>query len=80
MHLDKILYYVKCPRDYGRNYLMEVRIAKLPDGSYLPSLCDGCDNMFNNATCNECMERMFQITLKDPFLKNHPQPIDPFST
>lgn len=69
---------VLCPRD-ARIYKMQIRADKLPDGSLLPSPCNGCDFLNGSPVCAKCIEHIFKKSLTDPLMKSYPQPIHPFA-
>ena len=73
----EVTYTVQCPRDLFKVYSMTIRLAKLDDGSYLPSPCNGCDNLNGAPQCKSCIENLFLKSLKDPTMKSFPQPIVP---
>lgn len=73
----KVTYSVNCPRDFGKVYSMEIRLVKLEDGSYLPSPCNGCDELNGSSVCTRCIESLFKMSLKDPTMQSYPQPITP---
>lgn len=73
----KVTYSVNCPRDFGKVYNMEIRLVKLEDGSYLPSPCNGCDELNGSSVCTRCIESLFKMSLKDPTMQSYPQPITP---
>ena len=77
--MREITYTVKCPRDreFNKVYEMTIRLAKLPDGSYLPSPCNGCDNLNGSSACSACIESLFKMSLKDPSMASYPKPITP---
>ncbi len=75
--MDSLTYSVKCPRDSFKIYTMTIYLAKLPDGSYLPSPCNGCDNLNGSPICTHCIESLFKMSLKDPTMKSYSQPIIP---
>ncbi len=68
---------VRCPRDFT-TYKMEIRVAILPDGSLLPSPCNGCDYMNGFEICTKCIDAIFKKSLADPLMKSYSQPIEPF--
>ena len=73
----KVTYSVNCPRDFGKVYNMEIRLVKLEDGSYLPSPCNGCDELNGSSVCTRCIESLFKMSLKDPTMQSYTQPITP---
>lgn len=73
----KVTYSVNCPRDFGKAYNMEIRLVKLEDGSYLPSPCNGCDELNGSPVCTRCIESLFKMSLKDPTMQSYTQPITP---
>ena len=75
--MKEITYQVKCPRDFGKIYSITIRLALLEDGSYLPSPCDGCNNMNGLPACIYCVESLFKMSRKDPTMQSYPQPIVP---
>ena len=75
--MKEITYQVKCPRDFGKVYNMTIRLARLEDGSYLPSPCSGCDNENGLPACVYCVDKLFKMSLKDPTMQSYTQPITP---
>lgn len=75
--MKEITYSVNCPRDSNKVYKMSIRLAKLPDGSYLPSPCNGCDNLNGSSVCTRCIKSLFNMSLKDPTMQSYSQPITP---
>ena len=75
--MNKVTFSVSCPRDFKQVYDMTIYLAKLEDGSYLPSPCNGCENLNGSSVCNKCIEQLFKMSLKDPFMESYPQPITP---
>lgn len=73
----EITYTVNCPRDFGKVYNMTIRLTKLNDGSYLPSPCNGCDNLNGAPECKQCIESLFKMSRKDPTMQSYSQPITP---
>lgn len=73
----QVTYKVNCPRDFKKVYTMTISLAKLPDGSYLPSPCNGCDNLNGSSHCTSCIESLFKMSLKDPTMQSYKQPITP---
>lgn len=77
--MKEITYQVRCPRDFGAIYSMTIRLAHLEDGSYLPSPCNGCENLNGLPACSYCVEALFKMSLKDPTMQSYSQPISPRS-
>lgn len=77
--MKEITYQVQCPRDIGEVYSMTIRLARLKDGSYLPSPCNGCDNLNGLPACAFCIKNLFKMSLKDPTMQSYSQPIIPRS-
>ncbi len=73
----EVTYTVKCPRDFGKVYPMTIRLVTLKDGSYLPSPCNGCDNLNGASECKHCIESLFKMSLDDPTMKSYSQPVTP---
>ena len=73
----EVTYTVNCPRDFGKVYSMTIRLAKLKDGSLLPSPCNGCDNLNGSSICTACIKSLFNMSLEDATMKSFPQPITP---
>ena len=73
----EVTYKVNCPRDIGKIYSMTIRLVKLKDGSYLPSPCNGCDNLNGAHECKCCIEKLFKMSLDDPTMQSYSQPITP---
>lgn len=75
--MTNVTYWVNCPRDFGKVYNMTIRLAKLDDGSFLPSPCNGCYELNGSPACNHCIESLFKMSLKDPTMESYKQPITP---
>jgi hypothetical protein len=73
----KVTYSVNCPRDFGKVYKMTISVIKLKDGSYLPSPCNGCEELNGSHVCTRCIESLFKMSLKDPTMQSYSQPITP---
>ena len=75
--MTNVTYWVNCPRDSGKVYNMTIRLAKLDDGSFLPSPCNGCEELNGSPTCKQCIDSLFKMSLKDPTMESYKQPITP---
>lgn len=74
--MKEITYSVICPRDLNKVYTMSIRLAKLSDGTYLPSPCNGCENLNGSVICTRCIEKLFKMSLKDPTMQSYSLPIN----
>jgi hypothetical protein len=75
--MHEVTFSVNCPRDFGKVYKMTIYLAKLEDGSYLPSPCNGCDNLNGASQCTACVKSIFKMSLKDATMQSFSQPITP---
>ena len=75
--MHKVKFSVNCPRDFKQVYDMTIYLAKLEDGSYLPSPCNGCENLNGSAVCTSCIKSIFKMSLADATMKSYPKPITP---
>ena len=74
--VEPLSFKVCCPAD-GKTRIMDVRIARLPNGEYFTTPCQGCDYACNQPACNQCIDRIFKMLQKDPKLQSYTQPIIP---
>lgn len=72
-----VTFSVNCPRDFKQVYEMTIYLAKLEDGTYLPSPCNGCENLNGSSVCTACIKSIFEMSLKDATMESYPQPITP---
>lgn len=75
--MHKVTFSVNCHRDFNKVYSMTIYLVKLKDGSYLPSPCNGCENLNGSSVCTRCIESIFKLSLKDATMQSYSQPITP---
>lgn len=75
--MSRVTFKVNCPRDLGIVRSMAIQLVQREDGSYLPAPCSGCEFADGDKACLQCMDRIFQMSLKDLTMKSYPQPITP---
>lgn len=75
--MQSVTFAVKCPRDIARVYEMTIYLAKLNDGTLIPSPCFGCENDDNSSTCNACKKSIFSMSRKEPQMTSYSKPIIP---
>lgn len=45
---------VRCPGDPCRTEKVQIILTKLPDGSWFPLPCNGCDSLNGTKPCERC--------------------------
>lgn len=72
-----VTFSVKCPRDHGNVYEMTIYLAKLNDGTWLPSPCSGCENCNDSSECIACKKNIFSMSRQDPEMTSYEKPVTP---
>ena len=57
---------VRCNRDIGYIYDMQIKLKNTAEYGYLPEICHGCEEMNGSETCDACVGKITSVFRNNP--------------